>query len=232
MKILSRLVCKYTNEFGYYFSPTTPAVSLMAFAWCLLVGTPALLPPSGVHYSPPIANTIQKWGVSTLREQIQLQHVAKVAFYADSRSVEVLDINGLQRRVEIFPDVAPMLVDDLHAAHVPFFVAPAPEPFAPALVAFARAFVLMLVVLALIDALGLMDQFLWGVMLVGAGWMHILSQLAALLEEALDSASAYTADGKRRHDESLAALLAAIGLTGGQSRGEAIRVRVDEDEVQ
>jgi hypothetical protein len=76
--------------------------------------------------------------------------------------VEVLDVNGLQRRVEIFPEVEPLLVQDLHEAHVPFYVAPQPSEPNVMLVAFARAFSLTMLVMLIIGALGMMDEFIFG----------------------------------------------------------------------
>ena len=50
-----------------------------------------LLPPS-FHppYAPEIANTIQRWEISTLRDQIHAGRVKRVAIYQDCSSVEVL----------------------------------------------------------------------------------------------------------------------------------------------
>ena len=60
---------------------------------------PTLLQPS---QEALLHRSIQTWGISTLRKQIHARHVAKVAFYADESAVEVLDSNGLQRRVAIW----------------------------------------------------------------------------------------------------------------------------------
>ena len=60
---------------------------------------PTLLQPS---QEALLHRSIQTWGISTLRQQIHARHVAKVAFYADESAVEVLDSNGLQRRVAIW----------------------------------------------------------------------------------------------------------------------------------
>ena len=75
------------------------------------------------------------------------------------------DVNGLQRKIDIFPEVAPLLVKDMHAEHIDFFVAPAPEP--SPLVPFARAFVFTLLVVWIIDALGMLPTFLFGAAIIG-----------------------------------------------------------------
>jgi len=47
---------------------------------------PSFHPP----YAPEIANTIQRWEISTLRDQIHAGRVKRVAIYQDCSSVEVL----------------------------------------------------------------------------------------------------------------------------------------------
>ena len=118
----------------------------------------SVLPLGSFHpyYTQPIANSIQRWDISTLRKQIHAGHVRRVAIYQDSSIVEVLDQNGLQRRIDVFPPAASLLVKDLHEEHVEFFVAPVKQP--SLLVPFDRAFVLTLLVIFLIDALGMLPR--------------------------------------------------------------------------
>ena len=144
-------------------------------------GVAALHPP----YTPAVSQSIQKWDVSTLRQQIHEQHVARVAIHSDETAVEVLDTNGLQRRVQIFPEVTSVLVDDLREAHVPFFVATSNKiEFPPILIAYAHAVVLTLLVIWMIEAMGMMEEFVFGMILVGNGLMA----LAAELDEAMTAA--------------------------------------------
>lgn len=125
--------------------------------------------PPSYHpsYSPAISAAIQQWDEGTLREQIHAHHVEKVAIYADGMSAEVLDTNGLQRKVVLFPPATPVLVQDLHDAGVPFFVAPVHEP--SPLVPLAQAFIMTMIVIMLIDVLGMMPAFIFGCMIVGSG---------------------------------------------------------------
>ena len=99
--------------------------------------------------------------------QIKHQQVAKVAFYQDETLVEVLDVNGLQRSVKIFPEAVPYLVGDLRDAHVDFYVAPPLEHEVSPLVPFLSAFCATLVMLMIFEALGLLGMvlFAWGMML-------------------------------------------------------------------
>ena len=59
-----------------------------------------LLPPS-FHppYAPEIANTIQRWEISTLRDQIHAGSVKRVAIYQDCSSVEVLGARRARARL-------------------------------------------------------------------------------------------------------------------------------------
>jgi len=153
-------------------------------------------------YSPALAASIQPWGVSTLREQIQAGHVTKVAFHEEHRSsVEVLDVNGLQRRVEIFPEAAPLLVSDLHAAHVPFYVASAPKP--SPLLPLLHAFALTMTVMWIIAILGMMDSFVFGCIIMG----YELDKIGQLLETTFLELSTvmreHVAAGKMRHEKFL-----------------------------
>merc|ERR1712110_910172 len=79
-----------------------------------------LCSPVGLLTPPPHV-PVQHWGVSTLHDQIRAGHVSKVAIHSGQTAVEVLDINGIARRVEIFPAVTPLLIDDMREAHVGFF---------------------------------------------------------------------------------------------------------------
>jgi len=138
-------------------------------------------PPYHPSYSPAISAAIQQWDEGTLRQQIHAHHVEKVAIYADGMSAEVLDTNGLQRKVVLFPPATPVLVQDLHDAGVPFFVAPVHEP--SPLVPLAQAFVMTMIVIMLIDVLGMMPAFIFGCMIVGSGLMKLSRELDELLTE-------------------------------------------------
>jgi len=156
-------------------------------------------------YSPALAASIQPWGVSTLREQIKAGYVTKAAFHEEQRSsIEVLDVNGLQRRVEIFPAVAPLLVSDLQEAHVTFFVAsaPTPSPLLPLL----HACALTMAVMWIIAILGMMDSFIFGCIILGNELTRLGQQLECLLIEL----STVVAAGKVRHEQSMQALKQAL----------------------
>ncbi|EOD24256.1 hypothetical protein EMIHUDRAFT_116035 [Emiliania huxleyi CCMP1516] len=169
---------------------------------------PTLLQPS---QEALLHRSIQTWGISTLRQQIHARHVAKVAFYADESAVEVLDSNGLQRRVAIFPGVAPILLQDLRSEKLPFFVVPE-RPQAPSVVlAFARGFVSMLVVILVINALGMLDQFVWGCMIAGSVLNAVSEQVASACGAAGAAAGARVAEGRKRHGEAVAGLYRALG---------------------
>eukprot|EP00966_Prymnesium_polylepis_P253679 5863362-Prymnesium_polylepis.2 len=47
------------------------------------------------------------WELPTLRERIHKGSVAKVGIHSSQLAVEVLDVNGIQRRVDIFPEATP-----------------------------------------------------------------------------------------------------------------------------
>ena len=130
--------------------------------------------------------------------QVRQNHVRKVAFYQDERLVEVLDTNGLQRSVQIFPEATPYLVEDLRAAKVDFFVAPIDsvqtgETVQTLFVAFITAFVSTMLVIQVLSALGMlwMVVFALGVMYdmltryadaVGEGWKLTVAEWEAAWE--------------------------------------------------
>jgi hypothetical protein len=145
----------------------------------------SLVQPKLPTYPPELQRSIQPWGVSTLREQIKAHHVQRVAIHEDETAVEVLDYNGLQRRVHIFPDMTPMLVEDLHEAHIPFYIAPAPWQPPIFLVAFLRALTLTLLVIASIAALGMMEEFILGCIIVGNGLQVAMAELLAIIESSV-----------------------------------------------
>lgn len=144
------------------------------------------------------------------------------------------DVNGLQRKIDIFPEVAPLLVKDMHAEHIDFFVAPAPEP--SPLVPFARAFVFTLLVVWIIDALGMLPTFLFGAAIIG--WLvsaldcrsssliapltaadrtppqvlHAAHELDLMLTEAWEGMHASLVTSVEKHDAACAATLAYVGL--------------------
>merc|ERR1719473_2332733 len=72
--------------------------------------------------------------------------------------VEVLDMNGIQRSVAIFPQAVPVLVDDMRDNGVDFFVAPPVAENPDALIIFTRAFVGTLIVVMIIDAMGMLGM--------------------------------------------------------------------------
>jgi len=181
---------------------------------------PSFHPP----YAPEIANTIQRWEISTLRDQIHAGRVKRVAIYQDCSSVEVLDVNGLQRKIDIFPEVAPLLVKDMHAEHIDFFVAPAPEP--SPLVPFARAFVFTLLVVWIIDALGMLPTFLFGAAIIGWLVLHAAHELDLMLTEAWEGMHASLVTSVEKHDAACAATLAYVGL---RARRRARRFEKDEE---
>lgn len=97
----------------------------MFVAVASLFATSFGFPPTfQLSYPVAIERSIQHWDASTLRNQILAQHVSKIAFHHDAMAVEVLDINGLQRTVDIFPTMAPVLVDSCRTSRVPFSVLP------------------------------------------------------------------------------------------------------------
>jgi len=169
----------------------------------------SVLPLGSFHpyYTQPIANSIQRWDISTLRKQIHAGHVRRVAIYQDSSIVEVLDQNGLQRRIDVFPPAASLLVKDLHEEHVEFFVAPVKQP--SLLVPFARAFVLTLLVIFLIHALGMLPAFLFGCMIVGAEMLRLGQELDIFLMEAWGGLEGILAAGWSRHHASWSAMSTA-----------------------
>jgi len=162
-------------------SPMLRAASLLALQLLLLSLPRATSFHAGAHYAPAIERSIQTWELPTLREQVRQHHVRKVAFRESQHSVVVLDMNGLQREVEIFPEVVPYLIDDLRASRVDFFVAPPPQQFPAIILALARATIATMLVIAFMDVLGLLGLvvFAWTVIFemlglwavaVGEGW--------------------------------------------------------------
>lgn len=201
----------------------------------VLTATAAGLVPSSdfhPHYSPPIAHSIQRWGISTLREQIHAGHIAKVAIYDDGSSVEVLDTNGLQRRVDIFPGVTDVLVQDLREEHVDFFVAPVRPPAAPLLIAMAQAFIATMCLLAVINILGMTDMLFLGMMFLGYSLVQSLEYLGALLTDASAELDSIMNNGKQRHDDAIKALVDRMNgrepSTGMVQQGEPIPIFVEE----
>lgn len=181
-----------------------------------------LTPPQQFHptfYSPSVAASIQRWGVSTLREQIHAGHVTKAAFYMDSSAVEVLDRNGIQRRVDLFPGADALLVKDLHEEHVDFFVAPEPTP--SPLVPFAQGLLAMMIILFVMELLGMKQAFVFGLYIWG-------SAMIALADSCVEACAA----GKEKHDAAVGALWQAL-TTGTplepERAGELVPVRVEEE---
>ncbi|KAL1518451.1 hypothetical protein AB1Y20_002743 [Prymnesium parvum] len=194
---------------------TPPVLARLLLAFSIAPTALALLSsaPPPLSYPPAIQRSIQHWDASTLRQQILSHHVAKIAFHHDARAVEVLDVNGLQRRVEIFPDIAPVLVDSCRKGHVSFFVLP-DQTANPMLVAFARSFVLTLVVILVIDALGLMEMLIWGCAILGYNFYIFLAQLDAALVQYWTEFHARLSRRAPRDKDSM----------------EALYVRVDDDD--
>lgn len=109
--------------------------------------------------------------------QVRQHNIAKVAIYQDERAVEVLDINGLQRSVAIFPEAVPYLVTDMRQAEVEFYVAPplSGQKVNP-LVPFLSAFMATLFMLLVLEAFGMLGMVLFA-------WAMIFEQLAAFADD-------------------------------------------------
>ena len=126
--------------------------------------------------------------------QVKQHNVAKVAIYQDERQVEVLDTNGLQRSVQIFPEAVPYLVSDMREADVDFYVAPplSGQKVNP-LVPFLSAFIATMFMLLLLEALGMLGMvlFAWAMIFeqlgtfaddVGVGWAMTLDDVKVALK--------------------------------------------------
>ena len=188
---------------------------------CLL--TLALTPEFHPMYKPEVSASMQRWGVSALRQNIKDGYVQKVAFLHDESAVEVLDVNGLQRRVLIFPEMSPLLVEDMHKAHVPFFVAPAPWEPPEIVIAVARAFILTLIVIAMIDAFGFTEQFVFGCILMGDYFLHLAAWTTELVEVGVDEMKWHMTPPRLRNE--------VYGEAQGEDGdGEVIYAWVEEDE--
>ena len=121
--------------------------------------------------------------------------------------MEVLDVNGLQRQVAIFPESVPYVVDDLRAAHVEFFVAPAvSHTDDQLLLAFVRAFIATLLVIMVMDAFGMLGYVAFALAMMPQLWEAWGTAVLLGWERTLDEWK-----GK------------------GQQQSEAIPVRIDED---
>jgi len=125
-----------------------------------------------------------EWELPTLRESIHKGHVAKVAIHSTQMAVEVLDVNGIARRVQIFPDATPVLIEDMREAHVPFSVVPekAPNPLAPLYASFCST----LLVIWVIGALGMMEQLIWGIAILGISVYSSLAEANRLIDRGLE----------------------------------------------
>jgi hypothetical protein len=110
--------------------------------------------------------------------QIKQHHVNKVAIYQDQTMVEVLDCNGIQRAVEIFPQAAPILMDDMREADVYFYVAP-PLSREPSMAEhLAIAFATTCAVLLVFKALGVLELAIFGWMVMGEMIMSFARDVA------------------------------------------------------
>ena len=98
---------------------------------------------------------VQQWELSTLHDRIHKGSVAKIAIHSHERAVEVLDVNGMSRRVHIFPDAVPMLVSDMRQNKVTFFVVPDKEERPSPLVPLACSFASLGIVVWVIHVLGM-----------------------------------------------------------------------------
>ena len=183
---------------------------IMPLLWSAVLPLAAAFQPP---YPPAIAASVQPWGITTLKEQVRAHHVAKVAFHSDASAIEVLDINGLQRRVDLFPAAVPGVIDELHREHVEFFVAPAPntDAFVPRLV---RSVLCTMVVIWVIDLLGFMPDLLFGATVIGAGLFRLSDMLNQFIDEAGAGGKAEVGDAFARHNAAVEALF------GGGARAE------------
>lgn len=121
-------------------------------------GVAALVPPPphAPRYAPPIAASIQRWDMTTLARQARQGRVRRAVFRDGRDAVEVLDANGLQRRVDVFPPAASLLLRQLHEAGVDVSVA-APPPRAPAAaITLARHGLAFVLITWMLDALGVL----------------------------------------------------------------------------
>ena len=190
-----------------------PALRLVLFIALPSLCHGFLLPASWhPYYPPPVASSIQRWDCSTLREQIKAGRIARAGIYQDETSVEVLDTNGLQRRVQLFPAAAPLIVHDLHEQRVEFFVIPArePSPFVP----LAKALISVLFIVWVIEALGFMEYLVLGCYLVGSGIVQCLEDLDAWSQAAAADVQKAAVGGMAQHDASCDAL---VGKLTGRS---------------
>jgi len=112
-------------------------------------------------------------------------------------------------RVDIFPAVAPVLIDDMRDAHVSFFVVPA-RHHNPMLIPLAQSLVSMMLVIWLIAAFGLMDSLLTGIAMYGLGLYLALDMLNREIDTAVESLQASVAAGKTKHDDAMRALVEAF----------------------
>lgn len=142
--------------------------------------------------------------------------MAKVAFYQDQRMVEVLDTNGLQRSVQIFPEATPYLIEDLRAGKASFYVAPqdsTPEA-TTFLVAFATALVSTMLVVQVLSALGML-------------WMVVFA-LSIMAEELTRFAVAVGEGWELTVSEWRAAIVASLGGRP-EEQSEGVPVYIDDD---
>jgi hypothetical protein len=143
--------------------------------------------------------------------------VTKVAIYQDQRMVEVLDVNGLQRSVQTFPEATQYLIEDLRAGKASFYVAPqdsTPEAIT-FLIAFATALVSTLLVVQVLSALGML-------------WM-VAFALAIMAEELTRFAVAVGEGWELTVSEWRAALIASVGGQPEREQTEGVPVYVDDD---
>ena len=150
-------------------------------ATLLLYSAPACL---GLFEGPIIRPSPPRWELSTLHQEIRANHVHAAAFQHDGSTVDVLDSDGERHRVDVFPGAEMTVVEDLRDSRVPFFVTPEPPNMDDyiLMIAITRAMFLTSLVIVLIDFLGLMEDFIWGCILVGAGVAWTLEALDKGLE--------------------------------------------------
>lgn len=131
-----------------------------------------------------------RWAISTLHSEIQAHHIHAAAFHQDGASVDVMDSDGEQHRVDIFPGADITIVHDLRDSRVPFFVTPVPDKIIAQeralLAALIHAILLTCLVVVLIDLLGMMDDLLWGAIIVGAAITWTLEALDKGVEATWD----------------------------------------------
>ena len=136
---------------------------------------PALCAAVVALHPHPSQYGVQQWEISTLRERIHKGSVQKIGIHSSQSSVEVLDVNGIVRRVHIFPEVTPVLMSDMRESHVPFVVIQDHEP--SPLVPFVTSFLMTLLVVCVVGELGMMWDLIYAIANVGIGFYILIFEV-------------------------------------------------------